>query len=87
MLVEAMACEVVVVGSDSGEIPHVIGPAGLTFPEDNLQSLHEILFQLLKDETLRRELRQAGRERVLAHYTQNMIAARTVDVYREMMSE
>jgi glycosyltransferase involved in cell wall biosynthesis len=87
VLVEAMACEVVVVGSDSGEIPHVIGPAGRTFPEDNLKSLYEILLQLLKDETLRKELGQAGRQRVLTHYTQNKIAARTVDVYREMMSK
>jgi glycosyltransferase involved in cell wall biosynthesis len=36
VLVEAMACEVAVVGSDSGEIPHVIGEAGLIFPEDDV---------------------------------------------------
>jgi glycosyltransferase involved in cell wall biosynthesis len=86
VLVEAMACEVVVVGSDSGEIPNVIGSAGFTFPEDNVESLSEILLQLLKDETLRRKVGQAGRQRVLAYYTQQKIAARTVDVYRELMS-
>ncbi len=33
VLIEAMSCEVPVIGSDSGEIPEVIGSSGLTFPE------------------------------------------------------
>ncbi|MDQ3700775.1 MAG: glycosyltransferase, partial [Chloroflexota bacterium] len=36
VLMEAMACEVPVVGSDSGEIAHVIGEAGLLFPEGDV---------------------------------------------------
>ena len=32
VLIEAMACGVPVVGSDSGAIPEVIGEAGLLFP-------------------------------------------------------
>jgi glycosyltransferase involved in cell wall biosynthesis len=87
ILVEAMACGVPVIGSDSGEIPNVIGDAGLIFPEDNVKALHNHLLTLLKDETLRRRLEQAGRERVLNHYTQEQIAAKTVDVYREMMRD
>ena len=35
VIIEAMACKVPVIGSDSGEIPHVIGDAGLIFPEGN----------------------------------------------------
>jgi len=33
VLVEAMACETCVVGSDSGEIPNVVGDTGLIFHE------------------------------------------------------
>src|SRR5262249_44967029 len=38
-LTEAMACEVPVVGSDSGEIARVIGDAGLVFPEGDATAL------------------------------------------------
>jgi glycosyltransferase involved in cell wall biosynthesis len=85
-LIEAMACERVVVGSDSGEIPHVIGDAGLVFPEGDTAALRERLTRLLNDADLRQRLGQAGRARVLAHYTQEQIAAQTVAVYREMMA-
>jgi glycosyltransferase involved in cell wall biosynthesis len=86
VLVEAMACEAVVVGSESGEIPNVIGPAGLIFPENDVQALRRHLGQLMQDDPLRRRLQQAGRDRVLAHYTQESVAARTVSVYRQMMN-
>ncbi len=85
VLIEAMACERVVVGSDSGEIPHVIGDAGLIFPEDDVDALHAHLLQLMQSEEMRRDLGKKGRQRVLAKYTQKQIAAQTVDVYRELM--
>ncbi|MCA9930881.1 MAG: glycosyltransferase family 4 protein, partial [Anaerolineales bacterium] len=78
ILIEAMACEVAVVGADSGEIPYVIGSAGLTFPEDDANALHTHLRHLLQSETLRDKLGQAGRQHVLAHYTQRQIAEQTV---------
>jgi glycosyltransferase involved in cell wall biosynthesis len=85
VLVEAMACEVAVVGTKSGEIPHVVGDAGLIVPEEDVDALHGRLLQLLQSETLRGELGRRGRERVLAHYTQAQIAARTLDVYRKLL--
>ena len=86
VLVEAMACEVAVVGADSGEIPHVIGDAGLIFPENDADALHAQLKRLLQSPALRDELGRRGRERVLQQYTQEQIAAQTVTVYREMMA-
>ena len=82
VLVEAMACEVAVVGAQSGEIPNVIGDAGLTFREDDADDLYEQLRQLLQLENLRDSLGHKGRQRVLDHYTQAKIAAQTVSVYR-----
>lgn len=85
-LVEAMACGVVVVGSDSGEIPHVIGDAGLIFPEDDESTLGDHLLSLMSGQTPREPLSRAGRERVLAKYTQEQIADQTVAVYRQMLA-
>lgn len=86
VLIEAMACEVIVVGSDSGEIPNVIADAGLIFPEDDLLTLTKHLVTLTEQPALREQLRKRGRQHVLEKYTQAQIANQTVDVYREMMA-
>ena len=85
ILVEAMACETVVVGSNSGEIPHVIGAAGLVFAEDDLGELVAHLRTLSQDTALCQEFGQRGRRRMLEQYTQQQIASQTAAVYREMM--
>lgn len=86
VLVEAMACQVPVVGSSSGEIPNVIGNAGLVFPEGDAASLRDRLQRLIDDPALRSELGQAGRRRVLENFTQAEVARRTVAVYRMLMA-
>jgi len=85
VLVEAMACGLPVVGSDSGEIPHVVGDAGLIFPEGSVDSLGGCLTELLQSPDLRADLARRGRERVLAHYTQARIASQTYHVYQEIL--
>jgi len=84
VLVEAMACGVPVVGSNCGEIPYVVGDAGLIFPEGNEEALRERLARLMADADLRADLARRGRERVLAHYTQAWVAERTVTFYRQV---
>lgn len=85
ILIEAMSCGVPVVGSSSGEIPNVIGDAGLVFPERDVEALQTSLLRLLQEAGLRRELAQRGRKRVLAHYTQAALARKYYDVYRMMV--
>jgi glycosyltransferase involved in cell wall biosynthesis len=85
VLVEAMACEVPVIGSSSGEIPHVIGDAGLVFPENDVAALRDALSELMNDPGLRAQLSQRGRARVLEHYTQQRIATETYDVYQRLL--
>ena len=85
VLVEAMASGVPPVGSDSGEIPHVIGDAGLVFPEGNVEALTERLRRLLDQPTLHIALAQRGRQRVLEHYTQRAVARAYYDLYHTML--
>ena len=86
VIVEAMACGVPVIGSDSGEIPHVIGDAGLIFPEDQSEVLRAHLARMLGDPSLRKDLARRGRERVLDRFTQAQVAAQTYQVYRAILS-
>jgi glycosyltransferase involved in cell wall biosynthesis len=87
VLIEAMACETAVVGSDVGEIPHVIGDAGRVFPEANAAALGAVLDALMRDPALRRDLGARGRARVLNAYTQQQVARATLAVYRAMLDE
>jgi len=66
VIVEALWCGVPVVGSDSGEIPWLIGltEGGLVFPEGDSGALAERLRRLREQPPLRRELATRGRAAV-----------------------
>lgn len=85
VLPESMACETPVIGSDSGEIPHVIGDAGLVFPEGNARELAKRIQQLLDDPQLYAQLASRGRQRILDNYTQEQIARQTYETYKFML--
>jgi glycosyltransferase involved in cell wall biosynthesis len=85
VLPEAMACETPVIGSTSGEIPHVIADAGLVFQEGNAQDLARCVQKLLDDPAFYSEIAKKGRQRVLDNYTQEQIARQTYDVYVEII--
>ncbi|HLA43082.1 MAG TPA: glycosyltransferase, partial [Aggregatilineales bacterium] len=66
-------------------IPDVIGDSGLLFRENDVEHLAAQIEQLLKNPELRRKLAQAGRQRILTHFTQKQVAEQTVAVYQDMM--
>lgn len=84
VLIEAMSCGVPVIGSCSGEIPHVIDDAGLTYPEGDVAALSAAIAHLADDPGARQDLARRGRERVLDRFTQAAIARRHVEVYMAM---
>ncbi len=87
VLIEAMACGVPVVGSTCGEVPNVIGEAGLVFAEEDVAGLAEHLRALRDAPALRADLAARGRARVLARYTQKRVAEETVGVYEEVIGK
>src|SRR5262249_51530817 len=52
-VMEAMACGIPVIASDSAEIPNVVGPAGLIVPEGDPIALGNAIGQLLSEADLR----------------------------------
>ncbi|MBV9791685.1 MAG: glycosyltransferase family 4 protein, partial [Chloroflexi bacterium] len=85
VLIEAMASGVPPIGSDSGEIPHVIGDGGLIFGEGKVEELVAQIQKLIDQPALREELAQKGRQRALDHYTQRALARRYYEVYGQML--
>ena len=86
VLIEGMACEVPVIGSDSGEIPHVIDDAGLVFPEDDMGTLAEHIHRIADDARLREDLVARGLSRI-EDFTWETIAERTYQVYQELLED
>jgi glycosyltransferase involved in cell wall biosynthesis len=71
VIVEALWCEVPVVGSDSGEIPWLIGltGGGLVFPEGESSLLAQRLVKLRENPALRHQLAATGRAAVERLFT------------------
>ncbi|HZD18013.1 MAG TPA: glycogen synthase [Actinomycetota bacterium] len=96
---EAMACGTAVVATAVGGIPEVVvhGETGLLVPfepgEDHAPrdgealalGLADAVNELLADPSRARLMGKAGRERVLARFTWGQIAARTVELYEEVL--
>lgn len=87
VIMEAMACGVPVVGSDSGEIPNVIGDAGMIVPENDPAALTNVLTRLLQDPALRESLAIKGRTRALTHYSQQRVVDDTYDLYHSLIAK
>jgi glycosyltransferase involved in cell wall biosynthesis len=88
VLVEAMACGTPVVGSSSGEIPHVIDSAGggLIFPEKNVDALAQNLILLAESPGLRRELIERGQRSVAELYDQRHLVRQFASVIDGVIS-
>lgn len=86
VLLEAMACGVPVIGSDSGAIPEVIGDAGLIFPEGDAVELAQRVEQVLTDPELHQQCSRRGIVRVREYYSQRVLATKTAAFYRQMLA-
>lgn len=85
VLIEAMACETPVIGSDSGEIPNVVGDAGLITPEGDAKALAAAIARLGSDPALCADLARRGRQRVLERFTQERVARNVAALYTEIL--
>jgi len=84
VLTEAMACGVPVIGSDSGEIPNVIGDAGLIFHEGDRKALSRCLEVYCDNEVRRKAYSDCGQARVFSFFTNERVAERTLRIYERM---
>jgi glycosyltransferase involved in cell wall biosynthesis len=85
VLIEAGACEVPVIGSDSGAIPDVVGDAGLIFPEGERDALTDALLFVRDHHEERGRMGRRGRERALSLFAWQQTAAMMYEIYQDMM--
>ena len=83
---EAMACATAVVASRVGGIPEVVegGVTGLLVPPDDPASLADALNLLLRDPGRAAAMGLAGRERAVAEFSWDAVAAQTAALYAEL---
>jgi starch synthase len=85
---EAMACATAVVASRVGGIPEVVdaGVTGLLVPPQDPASLADALNLLLRDPGRADAMGLAGRERAVAGFSWQAVAAQTAALYSELTS-
>ncbi|MER7167441.1 glycosyltransferase family 4 protein [Micromonospora sp. NPDC000207] len=81
VLVEAMACGVPVVASDVGEIPYVVGDAGLIFGAGDVAALADRLVRLRDEPGLADDLSARGLHRVDTEFTWERVADQLCEVW------
>jgi len=86
MLLEAFAVGIPVVGSDSGEIPYVIGDAGVVLPEADIDAWAAAISRLIESPAERERLGYAGRTRALEVFSWPVIARQHIDFFDEVLS-
>jgi phosphatidylinositol alpha-1,6-mannosyltransferase len=86
MLIEAFACGVPVIGSNSGEIPHVISDAGLVVPEQSPMALSAQIAALIDGPLMRRELGSRGLIRAREFFSWAGIARQHLKFFQSLMS-
>jgi L-malate glycosyltransferase len=87
VLIEAMACQVPVIGSDSGEIPHVISDAGMVFPEGNAAALRDCLTRLMEQPEVAIALSKRAYDRAMKCYTNRALAQQQLDFYHHLIGK
>jgi alpha-maltose-1-phosphate synthase len=86
---EAMACGTAVVGSRTGGIPEVVadGVTGLLVEPDDPPALASALNALLADPARAAAMGQAGRDRAVAEFGWDTVAAQTAALYAKVIQQ
>lgn len=85
MLIEAFACGVPIIASDSGEIPHVVADAGVIVDEKDEDRWVDELACLLENAERRRELSARGLERARTEYAWPVVARKHLDFFAQLL--
>ena len=84
---EAMACGRVVVVSNSGALPEVVGDAAVIVPEGDVEKLAQTLRRLFEDETLRRNIGPRAAQHAEGNHSLRVQVQRMDEVIRSWLDD
>jgi glycosyltransferase involved in cell wall biosynthesis len=82
-VLEAMACGVPVIGSNTSSLPEVTGDAALLVDPADVGALAAAITDLLENESRREEMQERGLQQA-ARFSWDRTAAMTLEMYREV---
>jgi glycosyltransferase involved in cell wall biosynthesis len=85
MLIEAMACGVALVASDSGEMPFVVADAGAIVGEDDTEGWARAIRDMIEDEPARLAYADRGIARAHEHYGWPLVARQHLAFFDEVV--
>jgi glycosyltransferase involved in cell wall biosynthesis len=85
MVVEAFACGIPVISSDSGELPYVVGDAGVIVGERDEDTWVRAMSELIDDPAARLELSRKGIERARSQYAWPIVARNHLEFFSRLL--
>jgi glycosyltransferase involved in cell wall biosynthesis len=82
---EAMACGVPIITSNTSSLPEVVGNAGIMVDPNDIESLSDEMYRVLKDKELNRQMRRDGLKRSNM-FTWEKMVNEVLEVYNEAFS-
>lgn len=85
VLLEAMACKLPVIGSNTGGIPDIIqdNVTGRLVQQKDIHGLSKAIIDLIENEDLRKNMALNGYEMVKGHFSWEKIAKDYIEIYKE----
>ncbi len=86
VILEAMASGVVAVATDNGGAKDIIehGKSGYLVPPANAEKMAQVIRTILTNPDQKRDIEKAALERVKTHFTAEVMAQKTAEVYRKL---
>jgi len=82
---EAMACGIPVITSNTTSLPEVVGDAGITLPPTDINRVSEALRQVICNKELRTTMRQKGLKQARL-FSWEAAARETLEIYKAILS-
>ena len=89
VILEAMQCELPVISYNVGAVSDMVedGITGFLVEKKNIKQLVEKIEILIKDESLRREMGKAGRQKFLANFTIDIFERNMENVFNDVLKK